>query len=175
MKKPLFLEISASIKEDGSISLIKKHYEQDGRSPWVGLPTHQEISDLKFIFDKYISENNQCDIDLKNQAIKEERSSVKPKGDAKTPVIGAVYLIKNHRNGYTKIGFTSKEPKFREATLQSQEPDISIFKTYDALYSQEQHLHLIFKKKRIRGEWFNLSAKDFLKIEQYFASKEVMA
>lgn len=41
------------------------------------------------------------------------------------PTLGYVYLMKNSRNGLTKIGHSSN-PVFREKTLQAEEPEINL-------------------------------------------------
>lgn len=64
------------------------------------------------------------------------------------------YLIKNRRNGFYKIG-RSKDPLKREQTLQSEEPDIVMVKTWDK--DIESLLHKDYKDYRVRGEWFELS------------------
>ena len=64
------------------------------------------------------------------------------------------YLIKNRRNGFYKIG-RSKHPLKREQTLQSEEPDIVMVKTWDK--DIESLLHKDYKDYRVRGEWFELS------------------
>ena len=64
------------------------------------------------------------------------------------------YLIKNRRNGFYKIG-KSRNPKHREKTLQSEEPDILMVKTWDK--DIERVLHKKYNNYRIRGEWFELS------------------
>ena len=67
------------------------------------------------------------------------------------------YLMRDSNTGYTKIG-KAKDPKFRERTLQSEKPTISLFATCDSLVEPE--LHKKFESKRIRGEWFLLSEED---------------
>ena len=64
------------------------------------------------------------------------------------------YLIKNRRNGFYKIG-RSINPLKREQTLQSEEPDIVMTKTWDE--DIENKLHIEYKDYRVRGEWFELS------------------
>ena len=64
------------------------------------------------------------------------------------------YLIKNRRNGFYKIG-KSNNPLKREKTLQSEEPDIVMTKTWDE--DIESKLHKDYKDYRVRGEWFELS------------------
>ena len=79
----------------------------------------------------------------------QKRNSYKnSKGEIKT------YLIKNNRNGFYKIG-RSNNPLKREQTLQSEEPDIVMVKTWSR--NIERKLHIEYKDYRIRGEWFELS------------------
>ena len=67
------------------------------------------------------------------------------------------YLMKDSNTGYTKIG-KAVDPKFRERTLQSEKPTISLFAVSDSLVEDE--LHRKYESKRIRGEWFKLEEKD---------------
>ena len=79
---------------------------------------------------------------------------------------GYVYLMKNNRNGYTKIGFTTNEPSFREKTLASEDPDITlIHSTYGLTMNHEKKLHDLFSEKRLRGEWFDLGDSDINQIK----------
>jgi hypothetical protein len=64
------------------------------------------------------------------------------------------YIMKNRRNGLYKIG-KSVNPKVRERTLQSEDPDIIMVKKWD--YEIEKYLHKEYSDYRVRGEWFNLS------------------
>ncbi len=89
----------------------------------------------------------------------------------KPEVFGNVYLMKNLRNSYMKIGFTTKHPQYREATLQSQEPEIELVKFWEATIDDERQLHSMFDKKRLRGEWFELNSNDIKKIEHYFQNE----
>lgn len=70
--------------------------------------------------------------------------------------IGFVYLMRNNRHKFVKIGF-SKQPKFREKTLQSEEPEIEIIRSHRGTIRDEKQLHLDYAKHRVRGEWFDLS------------------
>jgi hypothetical protein len=70
-----------------------------------------------------------------------------------------VYLMLNKRNNYIKIG-KSKNPLFREKTLQSDEPDIELVVAWQASSVVEKELHKLFPKKRKRGEWFELKLSD---------------
>lgn len=72
--------------------------------------------------------------------------------------------MKNHRNGYIKIGF-SVNPKAREKTLQSEEPEIELLEKWPASMVDEMVLHQRYAAKRIRGEWFKIDAGDIAIIE----------
>jgi len=67
-------------------------------------------------------------------------------------------------NGRYKIGM-SKKPEYRERTLQSEKPEITLicskmYSSRDEARKIEKELHQRFKNNRIRGEWFNLSYLD---------------
>ena len=64
------------------------------------------------------------------------------------------YLMKDSNTGYIKIG-KAIDPKFRERTLQSEKPTISLLAICDNLVERE--LHKKYNVKRVRGEWFKLS------------------
>jgi len=81
---------------------------------------------------------------------------------------GNVYIMKNTRNGYTKIGFTKNNPRFRERTLQSEEPEVELIGHWKGSMYDEDKLHKGFLKKRVRGEWFDLNKDDINQIEEYF-------
>ncbi len=85
--------------------------------------------------------------------------------------VGKIYLMNDMRNGFIKIGF-SKEPKFREKTLQSEVPEVEIICFFDGSLADEKTLHGFFYEKRVRGEWFNLDSNDMKYIRNYFSSKE---
>lgn len=77
---------------------------------------------------------------------------------------GFVYLMRNRRNGLTKIGF-SKDPKYRESTLQSEEPEVALLSAWRGTRATEEELHEQFSKARVRGEWFELDDVDCALIE----------
>lgn len=81
-----------------------------------------------------------------------------------------VYLMVNSDTGYIKIG-TSKKPKHREKTLQSQEPRIGIIALWECNKKIEKELHEKFKTQRLRGEWFNLRFHELKEIEEYMQSQ----
>lgn len=74
-----------------------------------------------------------------------------------------LYLARNRRNGYTKIGWSSNIA-FREKTLQSDEPEIEIIASWESLKTEEAALHDKYASQRVRGEWFSLSDDDIHQI-----------
>ena len=72
---------------------------------------------------------------------------------------GNVYLMFNNHTGRTKIGRTKNKPKFRERTLQSDEPDVELvfYRKVTDMCKTEKHMHHHFIEKRTRGEWFDLT------------------
>lgn len=69
-----------------------------------------------------------------------------------------VYVMRNNTNGAYKIGI-SNDPKYREHTLQSQEPDVSCifqleFPTRESARGVEREMHLKYAEYHMRGEWF---------------------
>lgn len=83
---------------------------------------------------------------------------------------GFVYVMKNHRNGFFKIGF-SRNPAVRESTLQAEEPEVSLVMQYEADQEAEVSLHQIFADKRVRGEWFRLGEDDLPSIRSKLQPK----
>jgi hypothetical protein len=81
-----------------------------------------------------------------------------------------IYVMIDKNTGYYKIG-KSVDPKHRERTLQSEKPTIEMLYVFSAKSSDEKKLHEIFKQKRIRGEWFDLSGSDVQLINTYFIEK----
>jgi hypothetical protein len=86
----------------------------------------------------------------------------------KEDALGNVYLMLNRRNNYYKIGFTKKDPSYRETTLQAQEPEVELVDYWMGSLKDEENLHNIFQEKRLRGEWFSLAENDIHMIEMYF-------
>ncbi len=81
-----------------------------------------------------------------------------------------VYVMIDKNTGYYKIGRSLSAIK-REKTLQSEKPTIELLQTFDAKIIDERNLHSMFKHKRIRGEWFDLSGSDMQSINTYFNNK----
>tara|TARA_R110002012_G_scaffold255141_1_gene434806 strand:+ start:3330 stop:3620 length:291 start_codon:yes stop_codon:yes gene_type:complete len=75
------------------------------------------------------------------------------------------YLMINRLSGYVKIG-KSENPKYRESTLQSKEPQIDLIAIFKK--DLEKELHELFKSKRVRGEWFDLNSQEIDYIKQKY-------
>lgn len=85
--------------------------------------------------------------------------------DSKIELTGEyVYLMVNTDTSLIKIG-TSKNPKYREKTLHSQEPKVHLIAKWKCPKELEKKLHQTYKQKRIRGEWFRLNLNDLKEIE----------
>lgn len=83
------------------------------------------------------------------------------------------YIMYDSNTDLYKIG-KSKDPKFREGTLQSKKPTIDLILVCDKYIEIE--LHDKFSSKRGRGEWFSLNSDNILDvIEEYgfYKSKNV--
>lgn len=117
-----------------------------------GMLLDSEMNQLQ-MGDKRVTIDNLVDFDDKDRNSR--------KGKTK------VYVMIDKNTGYYKIG-RSVNPKAREKTLQSEKPTIELIHCYNALNRHEKELHNMFRDKRIRGEWFDLSGTDLNKINQYF-------
>jgi hypothetical protein len=80
-----------------------------------------------------------------------------------------VYMMIDQNTNYTKIGL-SKDPKYRERTLQSQKPTIDLIFKAKGTWDDEKFLQDYFNEKRIRGEWFDLDESDMEYVKKYFQS-----
>jgi len=89
--------------------------------------------------------------------MEEQEDDEFPEYDEKLKKITYVYLMKNKNNGYYKIG-KAQNPKYRERTLQSQEPEVElVFAQPERPDFNEKLLHKEYEKHKIRGEWHNLT------------------
>jgi hypothetical protein len=70
----------------------------------------------------------------------------------------------NRRNQAIKIGFTRKDPVFREKTLQSEEPDVVLMISWPGTMQEEKDIHEKYRHRRLRGEWFRLTHGDLFAI-----------
>lgn len=78
------------------------------------------------------------------------------------------YLMIDKNTGFYKIG-KAIEPYFREKTLQSEKPTISILAFCDK--NIENYLHKKYAIKKIRGEWYNLSEKEVSEVISEFINQ----
>lgn len=82
-------------------------------------------------------------------------------------VPGFVYLVRNHL-GHIKIG-KAKNPRSRFSNLQtassSQLELLHVIET-NAMAQAESSLHAKFEKRRVRGEWFDLTPKQIEELLQ---------
>jgi hypothetical protein len=69
------------------------------------------------------------------------------------------YLMVDERSNLIKIG-KSDNPKYRESTLQSEQPLTRLIFAWKTASDEETKLHSYFAKKRVRGEWFRLEPLD---------------
>ena len=72
-----------------------------------------------------------------------------------------VYLMIDNKTGHYKIGI-SNNPKYREKTLRSEDPDIQTLSARKLVNRSlarnlEKKLHQKFNEKKVRGEWFDLT------------------
>jgi len=79
-----------------------------------------------------------------------------------------IYLMHNGRTNLVKIG-KSKNPVFREKTLQGEDPDVTLIAVWEAQDQIERTLHEKYRQTRIRGEWFKLSFQDMKEISDFMA------
>lgn len=91
------------------------------------------------------------------------RKRPSPPKEKSRPKKGFIYLMRNKRNGMTKIGW-SINPEFREKTLQSEEPEIEMIAKFPGSLEAEGELHTLFIDQRVRGEWFNLSEEQITEV-----------
>ncbi len=83
-----------------------------------------------------------------------------------------VYLMINTNTSLIKIGF-SKNPKYRERTLHSQEPEVHLIACWNGDRNIEAELHKKFKDKRIRGEYFRLSFQDLHILRDFMEERSI--
>ena len=84
-------------------------------------------------------------------------------GPISEPEIKQIYLMHNNRNNLYKIGI-SNNPRFREETLQGEEPEVELVAHWPGSIQDERVLHEEFAHRRVRGEWFKLSPEEVTNI-----------
>ena len=82
-----------------------------------------------------------------------------------------IYLMKDHTNGFIKIGH-SGNPRYRERTLQSEKPVIKLLIAWEGTMDEEKILHQQYGSQRIRGEWFQLSDVNIEEIKNRFSGRK---
>ena len=186
--------------------LLRQIYEcvpslQESDDPeQVMLPDYEKLTTLRDVCNSLLAMgaasfevHHDCYSDLQNAAVdKTARNpktlscgcreclyktlSIKHEIDYARSGRGKVYLMRNQRNGYVKIGFTRRIPEIRERTLQAEEPDITLICTWPGTTSDESRLHKMFAHRRLRGEWFALTDNEFdelLKMEFGYGLNDV--
>lgn len=127
---------------------------------WGAIASREQVMAMAQVCKEHMKEfKTEFDVEKANavqdvlRQMHEQRNSKKqePKQES-----GFVYLMRNARNGMTKIGW-SKTPSLREKTLSSEEPEISMFAYWEGTVKNERDLHAVFRDYRVRGEWFDLS------------------
>jgi hypothetical protein len=78
---------------------------------------------------------------------------------SKLPTVSVVYFIKNSR--HTKIGYTSDLEKRLSSLQVGSSDELTVYKTMNVATEHapqlESHIHSIFKRFHIRGEWYDIT------------------
>ena len=111
------------------------------------------------LFSNYSKKLNELNISLLKDNEQNTTESTKPKDGT-----CYVYIMKDEKNRCFKIGISNK-PEYREKTLQSDKPFITMLKAKEfpsrkIARAFESALHSTFAEKNIRGEWFDLSSEE---------------
>lgn len=85
------------------------------------------------------------------------------KNDKPSKRIRYSYLMIDENTGLYKIG-KSYKPTYRERTLQSEKPTVSLVHKWPESIASESSLHSKYSDKRVRGEWFSLTQQDVKEI-----------
>lgn len=129
------------------------------------LLTRQQALDTMIMCQEYLRHADDTFVKEYNAALLEDRQKERYSHWSKNNKVSRckrityIYLMLNHRNGLYKIG-RSNNPKKRESTLQSEEPEISLILQFSGTPDTEIALHQQYSNKRIRGEWFKLDTSD---------------
>jgi len=149
--------ISYYIDEKGCKYLYR---ETTKNSPFYAFTIQPEPLEFNKMF-------NICEIDEDRflESFQNRISNLVSKDIISAANINFVYLQHNKKNNLYKIGF-SKTTKHREKTLQSEEPDIQLYRQWMTSQKYEGLLKKKFKGKRKRGEWFELDQEDLKIIDK---------
>lgn len=131
--------------------------------------SYSSKNDIQIVIKKFASEY----IELVKQTIPDYQPTELKQNDSIKEILTEfcfVYLMHDTSNGYYKIGI-SNSPEYRERTLQSEKPTIEMiaskkFPIRKIAESIEKALHDTYSEKRLRGEWFELDAKDVEHIKE---------
>lgn len=93
---------------------------------------------------------------LANESARMASHQFKTGRKARKRKIQSLYLLKNRRNGYYKIG-VSYDPSKRTITLQAEDPDVILIRSWQNKGNREREWHRHFWRERLRGEWFQLT------------------
>lgn len=80
------------------------------------------------------------------------------------------YVIRDRLSGLTKIGKTSNI-KTRLSTLSTSNLNLSLLIVESI--NLEKELHTLFKDKKVKKEWYDLSAEDIEGIKELFHYKKI--
>lgn len=129
----------------------------------------EAVTRLRAACEAHLDTFTQSEIDRENDWQSSVRAEKNKKEMAAVDINqsdGFIYLMRNKRNGLTKIGY-SKTPKHRESTLQSQEPEIEMIHSVKGTFSEEKAIHKNYAAARVRGEWFKLSETEIDEIKGF--------
>tara|TARA_R110000850_G_C9656515_1_gene435048 strand:- start:73 stop:543 length:471 start_codon:yes stop_codon:yes gene_type:complete len=80
---------------------------------------------------------------------------------------GWIYVIKDLDNNEIKIGVTQKEsPRNRLSQYTSHKMNIELLfiDNIEDCFELENEIHILFENRRVKGDWFDLTKVDVLKI-----------
>lgn len=144
--RQILIHFNGFLKSKEELSLLKERL----LSAIHGIDSCLEMYNEQWDFSEEWNEIRQEEYSREQESvldgIRKSKASPKP---------GSVYLMHDTANDHYKIGY-SKDPIYRERTLQSEKPTIELIGTVDAPISYEKQLHETYKECRVRGEWFNI-------------------
>jgi len=138
-----------------------------------GIANYINLPDLQFAIKKLANDylkivqkeiSNYIPLNDRNEILTEQQNQ----NDIESTCY--IYLMVDLSNNYYKIGISNK-PAYRERTLQSEKPTVEMlcykeFPNRKIANNIEQALHKTYSKKRIRGEWFDLTEKEVTEIKK---------
>lgn len=151
--------LSNLIEDEKMRYILDILYEKNEEIKNIKNNTEKQNDLLKNIVDILISTNNKIEENMK--ILSEKNKNIDNKS------IGFVYLIKDCKSGYLKIGKT-KYLTERLKSLKTGNPNITIIasKKSENYSKLEKHLHKVYRENNICGEWFKLSDYEISEIIQ---------